>query len=101
MFERRKHRRRIAARCDRKPCGDERVFDLKLADQRQLHVKIFPAMPDAQRLRKAVDDGFDEANAVALAADADDRQAARLGGGDDRIRMFVIDVDDRHAAGRR
>ena len=30
----------------------------------------------------------------------DDRQAARLGGGDHRVRMFVIDIDDRGAAWR-
>ena len=56
-------------------------------------------MLDAQRLRKSVDDGFDETNIAAVAPDADDLQAARFGGGHNRFGMLVVDIDDRRAAG--
>ena len=55
-------------------------------------------MLDAQRLRKSVDGGFDETNTVPLPPDADDLQAAGLGGRDNRIRSLVIDIDHRRGA---
>src|SRR5271156_5554872 len=57
-------------------------------------------MLQPQHLRKAVDRGFDKTNARALAADAHDPQAARLGRRRDRLGVLMIDVDDRGTAWR-
>ena len=51
-------------------------------------------MFEPQQLRETVDLGFDEANAGSAAADAEDRQAARLRGVEHRVRMIVVDIDD-------
>ena len=67
MFERCKHRGRLAAGADRKPRGDQRVLDLEFADQRQLDRVLAPAMFERELLRKAFDRGIDETNALACA----------------------------------
>src|SRR5580704_13495684 len=58
MFERGEGRSRVAAGCDRKTRGDQRILDLEFADQRQTELKGFLAVLDPHRLRKAVDLGF-------------------------------------------
>src|SRR6202035_5211038 len=70
IFQRRKHRSRIAAGGNREASGNKRILDLKLADQRQAHVKAFSVAFEPQSLREAVDLGFDEANPGSAAADA-------------------------------
>jgi len=79
VFERREYLTGRAAGRDGKSGGDERVLDLKLADQRQPHLEIFPLVFEPQRLREAVSGRCNEADTRSVAADTEDRQAARLG----------------------
>ena len=94
--------RRIAAGGDGKPGGDQRVLDLKLADQRQTHVDMSCrhartrsacAKPSTARI--------DEADAVALAADGEHAQAALPAPPRSTAAAWsVIDIDDGGAARR-
>jgi hypothetical protein len=95
VFERREHRSRIAAGGNGEAGGDQRIFDLKLADQRQMHRKSLPPCSSRNACEKPSMNGFDETDAGSVTADAHDRQAARFGGGHDRVRMLVVDIDDR------
>src|SRR6202007_996332 len=56
---------RVAASPDRKPRRDECVLDLKMADQRQPYGKLSTAMFERKLLRKAIDFGVHQADALA------------------------------------
>jgi len=94
QFEFGEHRRRLAAGADRKARRDQRVLDLELADQRQPDGMIFPAMFKREVLRKAVDVGRDQANALArastVAADGKQAQLPRARGLDHGMRTLMI-----------
>ena len=67
MFERVKHRFRLAAGAERQARGDQRVLDLEFADQRQTQRMAATAMFQHEFLREPVDRGADQANALAQA----------------------------------
>ena len=56
-------------------------------------------MFQAERLRESLDHRLGEPDAGPAPSDADDRKTARLSRGDDPVRVLVVDVDDRGAAG--
>ena len=70
MFEACEHRLRLAAGRDRETCRHQRILDLEAADQRQPHRDLLAAMFERELLRKAVDAGFDQANALACSVAA-------------------------------
>ena len=104
QFERGEYRLRLAAGADREPGRHQRILDLEFADQRQPHRIFAAAMFERQLLRKAVDVGANQANAlagaVALAADRDDPQFARPRRIDHLLRAVMIRRDHRGAVGR-
>ena len=104
QFERGEYRFRLAAGADRKPRRHQRILDLEFADQRQPHLIIAAAMFERQLLRKAVDVGANQANAlagaIALAADRDDPQFACPRRIDHLLRAVMIRRDHRGAIGR-
>src|SRR6185437_11884881 len=95
--ERRKHRSSVTARRYRETGSDQCVFDLKLADQRQTHLKAPAALLDGEPLRKTIDRRFDKANAGSGASDRHHSCAARRCGGHHRARMVVINLNNRGA----
>ena len=86
---------RVTAGADREPGGDERVFDLEFADQRQPDGMFAPAMFEHKFLRKAVDVRLNQANAlacaVALAANRDDSQVFRTRHIHYSLRTIMVD----------
>ncbi len=93
----------LAAGADRKARRDKRILDLEFADQRQSDRMPGPAMFEREFLRKAVDIGRDQANAlagaVALAADRDDPKLAHTRRIDHGLRDIMIGRDHRRATG--
>ena len=94
IFERREYRSGIVAGRDGEPGGDQRVLDLKLADQRQPHLKLPAGMRQKQRLRKALGRGFDQTNSAAVAPDADHRKPPRVCRLHNSFGVLMIDIDD-------
>src|SRR5258705_10350913 len=94
MFERGENGFGLAAGTDREPGGYKRILDLEFADQRQPDRMPAPAMLKVKVLRKAVDVGLDQANAlpcaVALLADLHNPQASRARGLDHGLRTIMI-----------
>src|SRR5258705_8950107 len=94
MFERGENGFGLAAGTDREPGGYQRILDLEFADQRQPDRMPAPAMFKVKVLRKAVDGGLDQANAlpcaVALMTDRRDPQAACARGIDHGLRTIMI-----------
>jgi hypothetical protein len=94
MFEAGEDRIHLAAGADREPGGDQRVLDLEFADQRQPDQVPAAAMFEVELLRKTIDGGLDQANALAcavgIAADGDDPQAAFARGMNDFPRTIMI-----------
>ena len=81
MFERGENGFGLAAGTDREPGGHERILDLEFAHQRQPDRMPAPAVLKVKFLRKAVDVGLNQTNALACAlalfADRHDPQASR------------------------
>jgi len=101
MFQRLECRDRIAAGADRKACGNDRVLDLELADQRQAN-GIYPAqVTELQALGESIDTGCNDSDAlacaVAAASDADQSQFPLACGVNHLLRAVVIGADDRRA----
>ena len=70
----------IAAGADRETCRDQRILDLEFADQRQFDRMPLAAMLQHELLRKALDGGLNQPDAltrIALATDGDDTQMFR------------------------
>src|SRR5262249_47044265 len=104
MFEARKHGVRLAPGGYGKPRRHQRILDLEGADQRQFQRYRLAAMLEHKLLRKAVDAGFNEADALALSvapgADRHEPQSAYLCRVDHLVRTIMIGRDRGSAAGR-